>query len=148
MSIYNDLLISFMQTKDEKIVEILDLPPGVYFNEADRTEIGAWSEDEAKTVWNDIKKNVHVTAPTGLRREVCPFCHKYGLVKFKKPLCETCGYGARHGICGKKDAQSDYLRIINAFNDKEIVCGRFFNSDYYEELIGRLELDARKEASA
>ncbi len=148
MSIYNQLLVSFMQTKGERMQEVIDLPVEVYFNDGDREEIESWSEEEAKIIWHDIKKNVHVTAPTGLRREVCPFCHKAGLIQYKKPFCDTCGYGRRHGICGKKDEESDFLTIINSFNDMGIVCGRFFNSDYYEYLIDHLEKELHKKAHA
>lgn len=148
MGMYNELLILLMKEKSERIEDIIKLPGSIYFNEGDREEIKSWSEEESKSIWNNIKKRVHTTAPAGLRKEVCPFCHKCGLIQYKKPFCGECGYGRRHGICGKEDKPSDFLTIIEAFNDMGVVCGRFFNSDYYEGLIENLEIHQLKETPA
>ena len=147
MGRHNKLLIDLMQSKAKRVRELIDLPENLYFNEGDRDEIAGWGEEEAKNIWRDIKKNIHATAPSGLRREVCPFCHKAGLMIYKKPFCEKCGYSSRHGICHDKDASSDFARIIATFNDLGIVCGRFFNSDYYASLVEHLEKDASKQLS-
>ncbi|HDP79443.1 MAG TPA: hypothetical protein ENN21_01225 [Spirochaetes bacterium] len=144
---YNKLLISFMEHKAERMEEIIKFPAEMYFNDEDREEIESWSDDTARKIWRDIKKNVHTTAPTGLRREVCPFCHKEGLIQYKKPFCEQCNYGRRHGICGRKDSPNDFIKIIDAFNDLGMVCGRFYNSDYHENLIHKLEKEVLKETA-
>jgi len=148
MGKYNQLLIEFMMHKGLRMEEIIDIKREAYFNNEDQKEIETWKDEEARDIWTQIKKNVHTSAPTGLRREVCPFCHKAGLIQYKKPFCETCGYGERHGICGKKDTPNDYLKIIDAFNDMGMVCGRFFNSDYYENLLSHLEKEISHEVTA
>ncbi len=146
MKAYNDALASFMEKKAEWMNRELSIPEEMYFTPEDRAEIMGWDEEEAREIWTRIKENVSHHQCAGLRYELCPFCHKNGYkhhdcgVTIKNQSCEICGYGYRHGQCtDQKSGQSQYRKILKAFEDERVDMYRFFSTTYYHELIEELE---------
>jgi len=146
MKPYNDALASFMEKKAEWMNDELSIPRDMYFTPEDRAEIMTWEEDEAREIWRKMKENVDHHHCSGLRYELCPFCHKNGYnhhgcgVTIKNQSCEVCGYGYRHGICtDQKSGLSQYRKILKAFEDERVDMYRFFSTGFYQNLIRDIE---------
>ncbi|MCX8124839.1 MAG: hypothetical protein N3F66_11865 [Spirochaetes bacterium] len=143
---FQQAIIDFMKSKANRMEKELNVPGTWYFNDGDQQEIKSWTDEEAAKVWEKIKNNIFKLGCSGLRYELCPFCHHYGYEHngcykaLKNPICVKCGYGKRHGICiGEEGHVSQYKQILQSFEDSRISMYKFFSNEYYVELIEKIE---------
>ncbi|HMB20122.1 MAG TPA: hypothetical protein VKQ10_03570 [Spirochaetota bacterium] len=155
MKSYNDIIIQFMKSKADRMEKELSIPGTWYFNEGDHKEILSWNNEEALRVWKKIKENIQKHDCSGLRYELCPFCHKNGYEHkgcykaLKNPICMKCGYGSRHGLCiSDEEGESEYRKILQSFDDTRMSMYKFFSNDYYKHLVKKLELSLNENVCA
>jgi hypothetical protein len=146
MKPYNEALAVFMEKKADWMNRELSIQRDMYFTTGDREEIMSWSEDDAKDIWKRLKDNVNHHHCSGLRYELCPFCHKYGYkheecgVVIKNQICEVCGYGYRHGPCtDQRIGKSQYRTILRTFEVDRVDMYRFFSVQYYQDMMKEIE---------
>lgn len=132
---YQEMLIKFMEAKQQKLKEIgCEIP---YFTSKDAEAIRQWDDKIAKNVWETIKENIEDNVECGLDAGVCPFCMKQ---EYFGGDCESCEYAKNHGICTRGDYQ-DIWRFLykRKIDDEEIL-----SYDFYQELIEKIEKEAKE----
>ena len=135
---YKTLLIRFME-EQAKQLEKAGVKKEDYFNEKDKNCIMNWEEDECKTIWDKINKNLFRFIIVNIPPEVSPFClkQKYPREKF----CDGCEYKRNRDNKECFYIYSEYYKKV----ERKIINYEYENNDYvidfdwYLNIVEKLE---------
>ena len=105
-------LVRWMEVK----AEYADYPK--YFNEGDKQELLALSDELAMRIMLEVKK---CSARYYIGAGTCPFCiitRGFDASRFDLMDCSDCGYGDRHGIC-KDEEGNDYEAFYDCLDEED-----------------------------
>ena len=125
MAFEKQKLIQLMERK-AAVVAAHGIDPSKYFGQRDREAILRWEDDEASSVWVELKYFID-KGECGLTNELCPFCI------LTETECKKCSYCAIHGDC--YEPGSDFQHILSRLNVDKV-----FPNDWFKEAYKEIEL--------
>ena len=105
-------LVRWMEVK----AEYADYP--AYFNEEDKQELLALSDELAMRIMLEVKE---CSARYYIGAGTCPFCiitRGFDAYRFELMDCSGCSYGKRHGICDEEEG-NDYEAFRDCLDEDE-----------------------------
>ena len=114
-------LVRWMEVK----AEFADYP--AYFNEEDKQELLALSDELAMRIMLEVKER---SARSYIGAGTCPFCiitRGFDASRFDLMDCSVCSYGERHGICNDEEG-NDYEAFCDCLDEDEDRDEEVFNN--------------------
>jgi len=134
---YKKMLVIFMEAKKAEITKVLGPEYGeLYFNEEDKQELLALSEENAMSIYVLINMHIKRNA-SNLSVVVCPFCYIAHYIA--NDSCKFCKYGKRHKICADLHVRSNYRDIIIESKKRGYNLEEIFSNEFYCDLIETIE---------
>jgi hypothetical protein len=127
----NEILVAYMWEKfdlmkDRHLMEDPKMILSPYFTKEDAEDILSWPLREAEAILNILRNNYKHEVTHDMA--TCPFCIRIELIHLlvSKTACRRfCGYGERHGICGRNSQPNDYdlwyTFIPNNYHEEKIL---------------------------
>ncbi len=115
------MVIKFVKLKNKIIKEATGIP---YVDERDIEEIRGWSEETCQEIYKIMWRRIMLRKVYGFNDDCCPWCILEEINNWRdsnNARCYGCGYGIRHGQCGKVNSlfrKFDGLNLDETFSNK------------------------------